>query len=349
MKKYISLSLILIFVLIAHQTYANVAISGGLTHENTAKPGDTYQGAITLTNLDEEPQDAKLYQTDYTFFADGRAIYGDPGSIERSNTSWITFSPSLVTIPPKGTSEIIYTVKVPLSKELIGTYWSMIMVEGIPKITPEEIDDGKPKVGVKTLIRYGIQMITHIQDTGTRRLKFLGTKLTKSEEERILQIDVENTGQRMLRPTIWCEIYDSKGTLVTRLEGKKARTYPGTSIRYNVRVVIKRQRFSLNKEQIEDAKFTELLDTSVMPDFIKRNFKDRLISIADDAVIQVEETGNKWVIFSGDDEYSIAKNGDKLEAFQHFDVPSGTYKALIIADCGDDYVFGAKYDLKIGE
>lgn len=349
MKKYILFIGIFALSLLPYKTYANVAISGGLTYENTAKPGDTYQGTITLTNLDEEPQEAKLYQTDYAFFADGKAVYGEPGSIERSNTSWITFSPSLVTIPPKGTSEIIYTVKVPLSKELIGSYWSMIMVEGIPKITPEEIDDGKPKVGVKTLIRYGIQMVTHIGDTGTRKLKFLGTKLTKSEKERILQIDVENTGQRMLRPTIWCEIYDSKGTLVTRLEGKKARTYPGTSIRYNVRVVIKKQRFSLNKDQIEDENFAEVLDTSTMPDFIKKNFKNRLISIADDAVIQVEETSNKWVIFSGEDEYSLTKNEDKLEAFQHFDVPSGTYKALIIADCGNDYVFGAKYDLKIGE
>jgi len=342
-------NLAFILILLSSNSFANVAIIGGLTNEHIAKPGETYQGNITLANLDEEPQEVRIYQTDYAFFADGKAIYGDPGSIARSNTSWITFSPSRLTIPPKGNSEVIYTVKVPLSMELIGTYWSMIMVEGLPNVTPEDIQDDKPKVGIKTVIRYGVQMVTHIRDTGIRKLKFLDTKLIKADNGKILQVDIENIGERMVRPLLWCEIYDTKGTLITRLEGRKLRTYPGTSVRYNVRAVIKRLRFSLSKQQIETINFGETMDKGVFPELLQKNFKDRLILIPADINVQVEETGSKWLIINDDEEYSITKSEDKLEIFQNYVVPSGVYKSLIIADCGNDYVFGAKYDLKVGE
>ena len=76
-------------------------------------------------------------------------------------------------------------------------------------------------------------MITNISNTGTRKLKFLTTKLLKENaEKRILQLDIENIGERLLRPLLWTELYDEKGNYVGRFEGGQLRTYPGTSVRF---------------------------------------------------------------------------------------------------------------------
>ena len=69
-------------------------VIGGLTYEHTATPGEEYTGEIILRNHSEDPEEVKVYQTDYFFYADQRVIYGDPGKLPRSNASWITYTPN---------------------------------------------------------------------------------------------------------------------------------------------------------------------------------------------------------------------------------------------------------------
>ena len=112
------------------------------------------------------------------------------------------------------------------------------MVEGIPKGSPEADsgDDEQVSVGIMQVFRYAIQMVTNISETGTRQLKFLQISLYKDEENnnRTLQIDVENTGERWLRVGCMMELYDEKGTYITKLEGEQRRLYPETSVRFNI-------------------------------------------------------------------------------------------------------------------
>ena len=84
-------------------------------------------------------------------------------------------------------------------------------------------------------------------------------------EKRVLQVDLENIGQRWLRLSLWVELYDESGRYIGKFDGQRKRTYPGTSVRCKV-------------------------DLS--------------------------------------------------------NIPKGTYKALVVADCGGDYIFGANYNLK---
>ncbi|WP_304511437.1 hypothetical protein [Desulfobacula sp.] len=201
------------------------------------------------------------------FYSDGSNIYGEPGKAPRSNADWITFSPHRLIIPPKGVAQVNYTVTVPNNETLAGTYWSMMMIEGISSILPDAVRQEKDKITVriKQVMRYGAQMITQIGDTGTRKLKFVKTKVLKTDDKRILQIDIENTGQRWLRPDLWVELYDEKGISAGKFEGGKLRIYPGTSVRF---------RIDLSR------------------------------------------------------------------------VPKGTYKAMVVADCGGEDLFGATYTLK---
>jgi len=227
---------LLLFLLIPYVAEAGVAvIMGGLTHERKAQRGDSYQGVIFIRNPGENRQEVRVYQTDYLFFFDGRSIYGEPGKTPRSNAKWITFSPKRLTILPQGVSRVNYTVNVP-DETLVGTYWSMLMVEGISEGSPQSgrPEKGTVALGIRQVMRYGIQMVSHLGNTGARRLKFLKTKLLKEEEKRTLQVDIENIGERWLRPFLWAELYDEKGIFIGRFEGGRMRIYPGTSVRYRV-------------------------------------------------------------------------------------------------------------------
>ena len=246
---------------------ASIRVMGGLTYEREASPGQTYDGAILLKNMSERIIEVKLYQTDYQFFCDGNNTYDEPGSLGRSNAAWIVFEPKRLTLSPLEDVAIQYTVYVPKEDTLCGSFWSMIMVEEVPMISPELLES-EESVGISTVMRYGIQMITHIGESGERQLKFLTADLLMIEGARILQIDIENTGERWLRPIVWVEAYDEEGNYINKFEGKKLRTFPGTSIR----------------QQIDISKLAV-----------------------------------------------------------------GSYRALVVADCGDDDIFGIQYTLKIDE
>jgi hypothetical protein len=215
---------------------ADIAIVGGLTHSRDVSVGDSFQGTILIKNNGTEVQEVKVTQSDYLFFYYGTTVYGEPGKTRRSNADWIEFSPHRLVISPQEVSRVNYAVNVPDNATLAGTYWSMLMVEEIPKTSPEAVvlPRRKNRLGITTVLRYGIQMVTSIEDTGIRRLNFLDMELEKQGQTRVLQVDLENTGERWLKALLWTELFDKKGAYIGRFEGDKQRTFPGTSARYRI-------------------------------------------------------------------------------------------------------------------
>ncbi len=282
MKKFICT--LLLFFTTANFSFAGISILGELAQERSLQLGEKYEGTINLKNTGQTPCQVNVYQTDYRFDADGTNIYGEPGSSARSNAGWLSVSPGRLTILPDQIATVYYTVQIPERKELAsinpdisatenldltGTYWSMVMIEPMPEeLSPENIQDrtGKIQMGIKTKIRYGIQIVTNIGDSGTRRMEFRDKKLIKQDGKTILQMDIENTGQRWLFPSVWVEIYAEGGKAMGRFDGDKKRIYPGCSVRQKIELT---------------------------------------------------------------------------------DIPAGQYQALVVADNGDDYVFGARYNFEI--
>ena len=235
MKLKITTSLLALFccLQLPNVAVSRISITASLTHERPAKMGETYQGVISIKNPSTSPVEVKLYQTDYQFLFDGSNSYGEPGKLKRSNANWINFSPDRLVIPPNGTAGVNYTVTVPDDGSLVGTYWSMLMVEEISQDSPES---SKPEpteiqLGVRQIWRLGVQLVTHIRNTGTRDLKFVSTNLLREKAKTILQVDIENIGERWLKPSLWLELYAVDGGYVERFEAKKVRVYPGTSVR----------------------------------------------------------------------------------------------------------------------
>ena len=219
---------------------AQISVIGELSQDKDARPGETYNGTITIKNDTNDPQEAKVYQTDYLFYFNGTNNYADPGSTARSNAKWVSFSPSFVTLPPSGTMTVSFTVAVPKDLNrmpLVGSYWSMLMVEGVPKGSAESSQprENKATMGITQKIRYGIQIATHISNTGSRKVKFINAQLvTEGDGKKMLQVDIEDTGELGIRPEVYVELFDEQGVSKGKFAGVRFRMYPGTSVRQKI-------------------------------------------------------------------------------------------------------------------
>lgn len=241
MKKTLLPAVLAALFFLSSRVFAQISVIGELSQDREARPGEKYEGIILVKNDTNEPQEAKVYQTDYSFHFSGTNNYGDPGTNPRSNARWVAFSPSFLTIPPQGTMAVNFTVAVPTdtAKKFVGTYWSMLMIEGIPEGSAESSvppKDKKAQMGIMQNIRYGVQIATLIAGTGDRKINFIDVpKIVRTNEgKRILQIDIENVGDIGMRPEVYVELFDEKGISKGKYPGNRYRIYPGTSVRQSI-------------------------------------------------------------------------------------------------------------------
>ncbi len=195
-------------------------------------PGEKYTGTIVISNPGAQAQTARIYQTDYRFAADGTSHFDEPGSTTRSNANWITPQATRVVIPAGSQVAVPYAVAVPAGDSLRGTYWSTVMVEGAPTDPGStEAGAGKPAIAVGAVMRYAIQVATHIRSSGSRTVQFTSAGAVKTPSGAAgLDVDVVDSGERGFRPTIWVEVYDAQGTLRAKAKQSRGLLYPGTSL-----------------------------------------------------------------------------------------------------------------------
>ena len=211
---------------------AQIAVVGNTVEERIGAPGESYTGTIVVRNLTQQDQPVRIYQTDYLFFADGTSHFNDPGTSARSNAKWITPTVRSLLVPPSSEMTESYTVRVPAGDSLSGTYWSAIMVEGAPTEAGRS-SGGRPQVGVGAVMRYAVQVATHIRTTGSRKVEFANTKFITdtATQQQTFELEVKNVGERAYRPALWIEVYDEAGTLKGNARQERGLLYPGTSLK----------------------------------------------------------------------------------------------------------------------
>lgn len=215
---------------------ADVGVRGDLIHELELESGTTHSGSVTLENYSDRFVEVKLYQTDFRSESPETYFYEDPGSHGRSNANWIDVSPNRVTIASGETFAVSYVIRVPENIELEGTYWSVLMVEPIAADSPESVesDPNETTVGIRTVIRYGVKLVTNIGSTGTYEPSIEGAVIEYIDGVPVLGLDIRNTGTRLLKLEVAAELYSASGSLVARREGPLSHVYPGSSRRLKV-------------------------------------------------------------------------------------------------------------------
>ena len=226
LKSFIKLILILPAILFSGNISAKILIMNGLTHEHQGSLGETLRGTIEIKNTAETEQSVQIYQKDYWYWHTGESKHDEPGTLARSNAKWLSINPLFITLKPDETANIEYELVIPEIDSLTGSYWSVIMVEGI---TPPDTTANPGGMRINTVVRYAVQIISNIGDSGTRNLEFLEFNLDNTEGQTSLAVAVGNTGERLLRPELGIEVYDMEGESMGMIKADRRKLYPGTS------------------------------------------------------------------------------------------------------------------------
>lgn len=221
--------------------HGQIAVRSSLAEDQTIAPGRSYEGTIVIENLTDKSQQARVEAKDYRFTADGTNAFPAAGSLPRSNADWISFQPSVVTLPPQSTAEVSYRVSVPSTLSQAdstrtprGTYWSVLMVEPIARgsaASTLEAEDEERAFGVRQVTRFGVQIATHVTPQPTPNINISNAQLVADSTAPALVVDLKNEGAAMARPTVQLELYDSDGSVALRRRSSPSRLYPSTSIR----------------------------------------------------------------------------------------------------------------------
>ncbi|NQV71837.1 hypothetical protein HQ496_01845 [bacterium] len=226
----------ILLLLSVRDVSAQIIVRGKLAHDIDVFAGQQVTGTITVDNESDTLQEAKVYLTDYMFHADGTNDYDEAGTGARSNANWIRFSPETMTVPPKSTVVVNYEITIPADAKA-GSYWSMMMVEGVDASSAESstAPETERQVGFRQVTRYGVQVAVHIQQDAEKNVSFDEIQLLVDEDgNTFFQVDVTNTGALMLRPTVYMRIFAADGTEYGPFDGTQYRMYPDTSVRQRI-------------------------------------------------------------------------------------------------------------------
>ncbi|MBT6688123.1 MAG: hypothetical protein HN704_04935 [Bacteroidetes bacterium] len=210
--------------------HASIEVVGKLKHVKTGNSGDIYKGRIKIQNSGDYAQEVRVYQTDLLYNYEDYTLYDPPVTHNRSNANWIQYSPKTTIVNAKETQFIQYEVSIPKNDTISGTYWSVLMVEGVNPIDPNE----EGKLNINTITRYAIQIVTEIGDKGLGELQFMEPTIINEGGKIFLAIDIINSGDHYISPEVSLELYDENGVSMKKIEAGRKGIFPTTSTRFRV-------------------------------------------------------------------------------------------------------------------
>ena len=90
-------------------------------------------------------------------------------------------------------------------------------------------------MAVGTVVRYAVQVVTHVGTGEAGVVAFDRGELVDEEGGAHLDLDLRNVGGRLVSPRVWVELYDEEGRSAGRYEARgRPGLLPGCSSRYTV-------------------------------------------------------------------------------------------------------------------
>ena len=215
--------LALLLCLLVQPAYSQITLVGDDIQRTKALPGEQYSGTVMIHNETDSTVTVKVYQdaiTALTSFDRGDKII----TIDKSNADWVSHASERMVIQSGEIAEVNYQVTVPIrydAEELGGTYWSTLAVDVVALGASEFI---------KPYSRHRLaEIATDVQGTGDTGLAINTLKIDgdQSSARRNLEAVMINTGDVLVKPDVWFEIYNVAGKLEDRVAGNVDWVFPG--------------------------------------------------------------------------------------------------------------------------
>jgi len=189
----------------------------------TLESGETKKGKVDVINSSNEPQDIKIYPVDAVTTQDG-AFAPEPEDKEKIDVgAWITLSESEVSLRPKETKTIKFTLKVPENAE-VGDHMGAIIAQN------KKIPEAEEGTGMRIVTRVGARIYLTVPGELIKKLEF--EKFTWKLEDRqvTFYLDLANKGNVRLSPKGEIEIKNIFGKVIDKIEITEREVFPRSTI-----------------------------------------------------------------------------------------------------------------------
>jgi len=186
-------------------------------------PGKTYTLSFQVRNDAQVSQTITVYLGDWDRSPTGEHRYYPPGTLERSLCEWLTVVPTRIVLAPGETGQITATLTVPSpeERELAGTYWGMIFVQGEPR--PMEVEG----TVVMAVERFGVKVYATVAGTARTAGVVRKVEAQATSDGVLVKIEYQNTGNVHQEVGGTVRVIDRKGDIVQEKEVEPAPVLPG--------------------------------------------------------------------------------------------------------------------------
>ena len=192
-----------------------------LTARLQLSPGDTSSRTFAITNTSDDPVSLTVKLLDFSFDENGGIFELDPGSLgQESLCPYVQYSPEQLSLQPGETSEVRYTVSLPLGAT--GPHWAVLVV------APEKAAEVQQQTeGIAFRVRLHSQyFFTIIQNpldssppTGqVSGMDVQGATAEDGTREVTVAVTFQNLGESVLFSSVRYQIRDPQGDTVAQFE-----------------------------------------------------------------------------------------------------------------------------------
>lgn len=204
-------------------SYAGIQVQNGLTHTHSGIAGNTITGKIRVKNVGKKEERILIYKQDLSLSCGNTVEYSEVGTHPRSSASWIQTNVDEKVIGVGEEYDILYTITIPNSADLSGTYWHIMMIEGLDPIK-EEAESG---VKISSRVRYAIQMLVDVGTFQSPQLAFENFAYQKNQAgNQTIHVQLANKGDYASKTKLTLEVYGANGEKLKVIESQSKRLYP---------------------------------------------------------------------------------------------------------------------------
>ena len=200
--------------------------------EVKVKRGSTYTQIYTLFNNTSERLSFSCSVIDYWYDEQNKRLTGRPGTLPRSASPWVHFSPSELIVEPHSSAVVKATITVPLA--VAGGYYTMPVFEALPVESNSKTAGSAATASIGVRFRGLVMLAT--EDASEYNVEITGGKVSPPTVSAPLEMDVNvgNRGTVHARVRGVFAVLDAKGALAGRGNIEAQKILPGQ--RYLMRV-----------------------------------------------------------------------------------------------------------------
>lgn len=216
----------LFIFIVLFSSLAGIVVQDELTKSVELAHGEETVIYIRLYNPENKIVQARISQADYLYNAREENWYIEAGKYSRSNANWISVNNN-ISINPYESVLLPVSIKIPAKTDLRGSYWSALLIENAENFTERDrtLEDGEISVN----LRYAVQIVCTIRNTGSLNLDFKNFNISRNDETRqsIVSLELFNSGTLWADVSVKLDLFDNNANFIGTFYSRNQKIYPG--------------------------------------------------------------------------------------------------------------------------